>query len=268
MSMDRIHWEALPAAARAAVTDHTGIVIKAETAAGGVNSGIAARLHTLDTTVFVKGVPTDHPQIATQQREADVNPYLPAASPRLLWHVTEAGWDLLGYQHLDARHAAYEPGSPDLPLVADAVAELQDVELPDEVKAKEAPQRWAAYAGDEDTAPLAGRTLLHTDLAPHNVLITNRAHLIDWAWPTRGAAWIDPAVLILRLMEAGHSAVEADAWAAGRFPSWANAPADAVQVFNDANARLWAEVAGADPRAWKRRMSDLACEWASYWRKH
>lgn len=264
--MDRIHWDELPAEARAAVTEHTGPVLKAETSSSGVNSGIAARLHTAGPTVFVKGVPADHPQARTQQREADVSPFLPEACPRLLWRVEAAGWDLLGYEYLDGRHADYTPGSPDLALVAGAVVELQRVELPTDAPVKDAAQRWAAYAGGEDTSPLAGATLLHTDLAPHNVLVTDRAHLIDWAWPTRGAAWIDPAVLILRLMEAGHSAAEADAWA-HRLPSWAGAPRAGVQLFSDANARTWGEIAGADPQPWKRRMHELALAWVGYWRE-
>ncbi|MFD1535587.1 hypothetical protein [Nonomuraea guangzhouensis] len=35
-----------------------------------------------------------------------------------------------------------------------------------------------------------------TDYNPLNMLIAEgRALLIDWAWPTRGAGWIDPACL-------------------------------------------------------------------------
>ncbi|WP_052397449.1 MazG-like family protein [Streptomyces sp. NRRL F-5123] len=50
-----------------------------------------------------------------------------------------------------------------------------------------------------------GDALLHTDFAPDNVLIADgRARPVDWAWPTRGEAWIDPSALALRLMEAGH----------------------------------------------------------------
>lgn len=265
MPVTRIHWDDLPPAARDAVEQHTGPVLKSETAAGGVNSGIAARVHTTDASLFVKGVPSNHPQILTQRREAEVNSHLPSSCPRLLWHIEAGGWDLLGYEHLDARHAVYEPGSPDLPLVADAVIELQQTCAPQGSTVKNAPQRWAGYAMGGDTSAFAGHTLLHTDLAPHNVLITNRAHLVDWAWPTRGAAWIDPAVLILRLMEAGHSAEEADAWAL-RFPSWVSAPPWDVEKFSAANARTWAEIADSDPRPWKANMAELARNWVSYWR--
>ncbi|GGX84340.1 aminoglycoside phosphotransferase [Streptomyces fructofermentans] len=264
MPVDRIHWTDLPAAARTAVEAHTGPVLSAVTAQGGVNSGIAATLRTAATTLFVKGVPADHPQVRTQQREAAINPYLPDACPRLLWHVNAGGWDLIGYQQLAGRHADYAPGSPDLPLVARAVAELQTTRWPD-IELKRAEQRWGSYAPASDVSVLAGDTLLHTDLAPHNVLITNRAHIVDWAWPTRGAAWIDPAVLILRLMEAGHSAQDADTWARTQFASWAAAPATAVMVFSQANATTWEEIARADPQAWKKTMAQHAHDWVNYW---
>jgi hypothetical protein len=265
MPVDRIHWTDLPAAARAAVEAHTGPVLSADTAQAGVNSGIAATVRTAKTVLFVKGVPADHPQVRTQHREAAINPYLPPASPRMLWHIQAGDWDLIGYQRLTGRHADYTPGSPDLPLVAHAVAELQATPCPD-IELKRAEQRWSTYAGSSDVSVLAGNTLLHTDLAPHNMLISDRAHVIDWAWPTRGAAWIDPAVLILRLMEAGHSAAGADAWARASFASWASAPPAAVTVFADASAAAWDEIARNDPQGWKKNMARHAHDWVTYWR--
>ncbi|MFF3653331.1 aminoglycoside phosphotransferase [Streptomyces sp. NPDC002181] len=265
MPVDRIHWDDLPLAARAAVEQHTGPVLHATTADGGANSGIAATVTTTAAILFVKGVPTDHPQIRTQQREASVNPYLPPSCPRLLWHVQAAGWDLIGYEHLVARHADYAPGSPDLVLTADALRELQSTPCPD-IELKRAEDRWSGYAGAAGVGQLAGDTLLHTDLAPHNVLVADRAHLIDWAWPTRGAAWIDPAVLILRLMEAGHSPEAADAWARGEFPSWAAAEHTAVAAFSEANAHTWDEIARHDPQDWKKHMGRIAHDWVTYWR--
>ncbi|MER7820614.1 phosphotransferase [Streptomyces sp. NPDC096153] len=262
MSMPRMHWDDLPAPARDAITERTGPVEKVETVQGGANSGFAARVHTASDVIFVKGIPAGHSQMPTQRREAAINPYLPPASPTLLWNVQEGGWDLLGYECILARHADYSPGSPDLPLVAAAIEELQAIDSPPLPFVKTATARWAAHL--TDSAVLEGATLLHTDLAPHNVLVTDRAHLIDWAWPTRGAAWIDPAVIILRLMEAGHTAQDADQWAQ-RFPSWASAPAGGVEAFSTANAAVWAEIASHDPLPWKQRMAGLAEHWAGYW---
>lgn len=265
MPVDRIHWDDLPLDARHAAEEQTGPILHAETAAAGANSGIAATVHTADSVLFVKGVPVDHPQARTQQREAEINPYLPASCPRLLWHVQAAGWDLIGYERIVGRHADYAPGSPDLPLVARALVDLQNTPCPP-IELKLAEQRWSGYAGPAGVEQLAGDTLLHTDLAPHNMLMTDRAHLIDWAWPTRGAAWIDPAVLILRLMESGHTAEAADAWARGQFPSWAAAPHASISAFSEANARTWDEIARHDPQDWKKHMGRLAHDWMTYWR--
>ncbi|MFC8199960.1 aminoglycoside phosphotransferase [Streptomyces sp. NPDC057298] len=264
MSMPRIHWHDLPAPTLAAVEQHTGAVLGATTATGGMNSGIAATLRTTDATLFVKGIPTDHPQARHQELEAAINPHLPAASPRLLWRVQTGGWDLLGYECIKGRHADYALGSPDLPLVAQALAELQQTSFAD-LPIKRAEQRWSNYSGPHGVELLAGETLLHTDFAPDNVLITDRAHIIDWAWPTLGAAWIDPAVLILRLMDASHTAPDADA-CARQIPSWRAAPHDAVAAFSEANARLWDEIANQDPQAWKKGMARHAHDWVTYWR--
>ncbi|MFI1096321.1 aminoglycoside phosphotransferase [Streptomyces sp. NPDC020917] len=263
MPVDRIHWVDLPEQARNAVEQHTGPILNAQTATAGANSGIATTLHTLSTSVFVKGVPADHPQARTQQREADIAPHLPPSCPRLLWRVQTAGWDLLGYEHFTGRHADYSPDSADLPLIAAAVNELQSAPCPP-IGLKQADQRWAAYTTTPE--PFAGQTLLHTDLAPHNVLISDRAHLIDWAWPTRGAAWIDPAVLILRLMEAGHTAPTADHWTHTHIPSWQAAPPVAVTAFSAANATLWDDIARKDAQDWKKNMARHAHDWLTYWR--
>ncbi|MGW0708176.1 aminoglycoside phosphotransferase [Streptomyces sp. NPDC002643] len=265
MPVDRIHWADLPPGARHAVEERIGRVLRAETAAAGANSGIAATVQTADSVLFVKGVPIHHPQARTQRREAAINPHLPSSCPRLLWHVQAAGWDLIGYERLVGRHADYRPGSPDLPLVAHALVELQNTPCPG-IELKRAEDRWSGYAGAADVEQFAGTTLLHTDLAPHNMLVSDRAHLIDWAWPTRGAAWIDPAVLILRLMEAGHTASAADGWARARFPSWAAAPHASVAAFSEANARCWDEIARNDPQSWKKHMGRLAHDWVTYWR--
>nr|WP_240673503.1 aminoglycoside phosphotransferase [Streptomyces sp. S10(2018)] len=261
--MIRRHFHDLPVEARQAIADKAGPVHAARTADGGLNSGIAAFLETDHGPVFVKGIPTDHPQAPAQRREAAINPHLPRARPRLYWHIEVAGWDLLGYEVLPGRHADYSPDSPDLPLVAAALAELQETTAPTDVPIKAAEQRWAAYAPPGSAALFSGDTLLHTDLAPHNLIVDDRAHIIDWAWPTRGAAWIDPAILILRLLEAGHTLVEADVFAS-RFSSWRAAPAEAKEAFAAANAAAWREIARADAAPWKAVMAAHAVAFHAY----
>ncbi|MEU3402135.1 aminoglycoside phosphotransferase [Streptomyces filamentosus] len=256
--MTRIPFEQLPHDVRQAVADKTGAVHQAVTVSGGMNSGIASVLETASGRVFVKGIPAGHPQVTAQRREAAIAPHLPTSCPRLYWHLELDGWSLLGYEVLDGRHANYAPGSADLPLVEAALAELQDVTAPADVEIKDAVDRWADYAPAGTLHLFAGDTLLHTDFAPDNVLIVgDRARLVDWAWPTRGAAWIDPGALALRLMEAGHPADSALAFAQ-RFPSWRDAPPDALRALGLATAALWREIAGEDGTTWKRAMSERA----------
>ncbi|MFS7874703.1 hypothetical protein ACEYXF_15455 [Streptomyces asiaticus] len=74
MSMFRIPFDQLPADVRRAVTDKTGAVRQSVTMTGGMNSGIASVLETESGSVFVKGIASDHPQVAAQRREAAIAP--------------------------------------------------------------------------------------------------------------------------------------------------------------------------------------------------
>ncbi|WP_246885982.1 aminoglycoside phosphotransferase [Streptomyces sp. GESEQ-4] len=257
--MPRVAFDELPVAARQAVTLQTGLINAAHTAGGGINSALAALLETETGPVFVKGIPADNPQVASQKREIAISSYLPATCPRLLWHVEAGGWVLLGYEAVNGRHADYT-STDDLTLVLDALVELQEVTAPDDVDLKTAEERWGMYAEKGQAELFAGDALLHTDFAPDNVLIHDgRARLIDWAWPTRGAAWIDPYMLALRIMEAGATAAEAVSWAQ-RVPSWHEADPKALGAFAAATAQLWQEIAAENPAPWKVAMAGHAAQ--------
>ncbi|KND26010.1 hypothetical protein [Streptomyces acidiscabies] len=254
-----MRWDDLPLAARRAVEERAGQVRELEPTSSRL---LAATVRTATSTVFVKGAPDDYLQVHTHNREAAVNAWLPMASPRLNWRVRTGGWDLLGYDHIDGHPADLTPGSPDLPLAARALEEVRDTPRPD-VKLRHAEDRWGSWTRGGDPQLLAGDTLLHTTLAPDDILVDARAHLVGWSQATVGAAWIDPAVLILRLMDAGHTAYDADLWAREQFPAWAGAPRVAVGVFSEANSRVWNAIAEDEPA---RRMARAAGEWVRYWR--
>jgi hypothetical protein len=263
VARSRIDWDDVAADVRAAIESQTGPVLKAETAAEGRNSEIAAFVHTATGRVFVKGLRTDQRGAQTQQMEAMINPYVAPIAPRLLWQIHTGPWHMLGFDYIDGRHADFSPGSPDLPKVIHAMRKLADIPCPD-LPLKRAEQRWAPYT-DDPSAPdlLRGDSLLHTDYNPLNILIGDTAHIIDWAWPTRGAAWIDPACLVLRLMATGHSPSEAEAWAQ-QVPSWSTGSQRAINTFAAANAALWAEIVKDDPQPWKRRIAAVARQWLQY----
>jgi len=85
----------------------------------------------------------------------------------------------------------------------------------------------------------------------------------NWAWPTRGAAFIDPACLALRLIIAGHRPAAAEAWAQ-HSPAWNTTPTKAIDTLVLANTRLWAQIARDDPQPWKQNAAAAAREWAEY----
>ena len=88
--------------------------------------------------------------------------------------------------------------------------------------------------------------------------------LIDWAWPTLGAGWTDPACWVLRLMASGgHTAHEAERQAS-RLPAFAAADPAHIDLFTAANVRLWAEVAQSSTSAWTTKMAQAARSWSAY----
>jgi hypothetical protein len=265
--MARIGWDQVPAEVRNAVCERTGPVITAHTASEGLNSEIAAFLHTAAGPVFVKGRPAGRAAV-TQRREAVINPYVRRVAPRLLWQLDTDGWDVLVFEHVEGHHADYTPGSDHLGLVVDLLRQLATIGCPDRPEIKRAEQRWTDYLDAPGAVEqFAGDTLLHTDFNPLNVLIHGTtAHLIDWAWPTKGAAFIDPACWIVRLIAAGHTPQSAERWAR-QCPGFATATDHAVTLFALATYRMWKQIAQHEPVPWKQHMATAAHTWLAYRRQ-
>ena len=174
----RIAWNDLPGPLKAAIEARTGPITAARAVTAGQNSPLAAIVDTANGKVFVKGLPSDHRRVIAQDREAAVAPLVTAISPTLLWHFDEAGWNVLGYQHVPGHHADYRPGSPDLDRVAQLMEALSVVHAPaDPGPLKRAEDRWKNYVEDPGDAMIfSGPVLTHTDWAPDNVLISRTAH--------------------------------------------------------------------------------------------
>lgn len=262
--MQRTDWAQLAAPVRAEIERRTGPVRGARTAAAGENSAIAALLSTDRGPVFVKGLRAEDPRVVSQAREAAISPYVRPISPELLWQAEVDGWSLLGFQAAPGRHADYSPGSTDLPKVIDAMQRLALLWCPDLPQLKRAERRWAEYMDEADLPMLRGDTLLHTDYNPANVLIDGpAARLIDWAWPTLGAAYVDPCCLIVRLIFAGHSPEQAEA-CVQPVPAWNHAPTRCVDVFATALAKMWTQIGAADAKPWKQQMAKAARSWEAH----
>jgi hypothetical protein len=243
---ERVHWQDLPTKVRLQVERHTGPVLAAHTVSAGRNSAVAAVLDSERGRVFIKGLEHSHPRRWTQDMEEMINPHVLSLTPRLLWRVN-GDWDILGFEYLDGRHANYAPGSPDVDKVISAFTELGRLPCPD-LPLKRPEHRWGAHVDDQaDLEWFYGDRLQHIDPTPLNLVMANgKASLIDWAWPTRGAAWLDLACLVIRLIEAGHTPEQAED-VVGAVPSWGTAPSEGLRAFALANLRMWSQAANGRP---------------------
>lgn len=259
----RVSWNALPDALRYRIEAEAGAFVGEEPVATGHNCLIGMILHTTRGRFFVKGVPADHARaVWNQANEATVNPYLRPVAPALTFRVQTREWDVLGFEYLTGhRHADLSPGSPDLGAVAAALRTLAGVQAPQGVSLLRIEDRWRDYG--DSLSVLAGSTVAHTDLHHHNIMIGDSARLVDWAWPTLAAPWIDTACVGLQMITAGHQPGGAEAWCQ-QLPPYAAASERAVSVFVSAARRLWTDISSADPQPWKRQVAAAAERWAAY----
>jgi len=232
---ERVQWEQ----ARAIIEKAAGPVLSARPVGSGLNSELAV---IINDRYFVKGLREGHPRVWTQEQEKAVNPYVRHVSAPLEWGVVADGWSLLGFGYMPGRQASYRPGSPDLELITEMMSKLPAA--PGNLDLKRAEQRWSGYS--EQAGLFAGDHLSHTDWSPGNVLVADDARLVDWAWPTRGTAWIDPACWIVWLIACGHSPAQAESHAA-RVPAFAQAPGRAMTAFSAAQAAMWDEIGKEAP---------------------
>jgi hypothetical protein len=291
--MTRYEWDALPEAVRDAVEQQCGEpVIKAETPVMGVSSEFTATLHLASGPVFCKGIRADQPGAWMHRNEAAVNCLLPRGiAPALLWQVEAGGWLLLGFEYAPGRHPDLSPGSADLTPVADAVTALGKLPPPGMANRSLA-ARWARLpvwqrylqsppdgldSWERENLPrlaaleaaahaqIDGDALLHTDLQAGNLIVNDGVvTVIDWAWASRGARWVDPAFMVIRLIAAGHPPRDAESWAR-EIPAWQTAPAGAVTAFAATVLGLWGRKTrspAASPHS--ARLTDAARDWARH----
>ncbi|MFD9739685.1 phosphotransferase [Umezawaea sp. NPDC059074] len=279
-------WDDLPGAARQEVERTIGTVVKAVSTPGGRNSELSETLWTDSGPVFCKGISTESPISYMHRNEIAVSPYLPAdLAPRLRWHFEVGGWLLLGFEHLLGRHADLTPDSSDLPLVADAVTRIGVATVPRTAtgEPRRISDQWSRALKRErefptapstdpwtvehaslltelaDLAPsfMEGSVLIHSDLNPTNFVVSDRAKVVDWAWWQTGAAWFDPAYLVIRLIAEGHDPQSAEKWAQ-QFEAFTAAPPEAITAFAASAVRLW------ERRFAHTAATEAARRWAQY----
>lgn len=262
----RTDWTDLPGELRTLIEAQTGPIDRIVPAPTGNHADIASTLETGDGRVFVKAArklaDRDGPEVMSLRREASVNPAVHEFAPRLRWQAEAEGWLALGFEHVQGRPADFSAGSPDLEILAKTIHALQSELCPD-VPMLSGGKRWQKYTGDP--APFEGGTLLHTDLNEDNFLITdqNSAYVIDWAFVTRGAAWLELALLMPWLIKAGHTPQAAEEWAS-QFPAWTDAPPTDLDMFSAAFAQQWHAASQVRDDGWIARHADLTGRWAAY----
>lgn len=295
--MDRWSWNDLPEPVRHAVQAQTGPVLHTVEPAAGRNSMFAASLHTRDGSVFCKGVALDNRQARAHRHEIRVNQRLREVTvdvPCLLWTVEASGWRLAGYTHVPGQHANLTPGSPDIPAVIDLASRLADDLTPSSVPdvtslatkyTRFAGWEWLAdehadlldpwekdhldqlvHADRNITDALEGHSLVHGDVHELNLLVADgTASLVDWAWARTGPAWVDAALLTIRLIAAGHPPAAAEHLTA---PTWGmRQPATgttAVSTFAAATYGMWRKLAVEHPSPHRNGPVQAARRWTQH----
>ncbi|MFE4828218.1 hypothetical protein [Streptomyces sp. NPDC056672] len=254
-------------ALRTLIENRSGPLRALTATAHGHGSDLTALAEGEQGTVFVKAMRNRAGgRRASLLREIALAPYLPPLAPPLEWAETggQHGWVVGAWTAVEGRPADLRPGSTDLDRVVGVVRRVGDLPVPDGA-AEWAESRWDRFAPPADVTAFRGQALLYTDWHPANFVLGARSTwLVDWSWPTVGAAYISPALLVVELVAAGHAPAEAEGVVAG-CASWYEAPPTALDAFAHAHARMCRAAAGRRPgEAWLAAVARAAADWAAH----
>ena len=259
-SKRRLLWTQVPLRVKAAVENMAGgQVVGAANCEGGFSSGLASRLTLADgSMIFVKAIDAAAwpDQAAMYRFEASVSEALPAAvpAPRLLASRDDGHWVVLVFEYIEG---AAEPDLRRRPAetfrVAVALEELARTLTPSPIAASSDHPRlggWANLASDRDRlarlpvlspwaaehltmlialeeaglAAAQGRSLVHFDVYPHNILLTGeRVLFADWPHARLGAPFLD---LIMFASSAATAGVDPESIVTGHAPAAETEPDD------------------------------------------
>jgi hypothetical protein len=111
---------------------------------------------------------------------------------------------------------------------------------------------------------MGGVMVVHSDLNPANLIVTAAGlRIVDWAWATKGAPWVELALLVQWLIGSGHTPEQAEAWLA-QFPAWTGTDREVLDHFASTNAAKWSAKARQSTTGW---VHDLAA-WTGDWTAH
>ncbi len=238
----RLTWVQLPTELRAEIEAILEARVVAVTeASAGFGPGMASVLTLADgRRCFAKAAHlTDHPDTAQAHRaEGDIAVRLPLGipSPRFAWAHSDEDWVVLTYEAVEGRRPETPWATQELARMLTAVTQLgrttgaREIALaPTGSVLATLATGWRAMSArptdtlDQWVGPWAathletladlersvlvaceGESFVHGDICADNVLLTNDdVFLVDWATVTRGARWLDLAMLLPTVLAQG-----------------------------------------------------------------
>lgn len=253
----RSDWTALPDTVTTEITERLGGT-RVTPALSGDHAEIAATVAGPNGKVFVKAASSELGVRSLRYEllvsKAVDRPYSPAVE----WHFESDHWLVVAFEHLDGHHADLSPGSPDLELLAAALDDLG--------RTPALGPTWfspASRIGFSHPA-MDGDVLVHTDLNPANLIMTpSGIRIVDWAFATRAAPWVELALLAQWLIGSGHTAQRADEWLT-RFPTWNATDPETLDNLASRNAAKWSAKAKQSTETWVHDLADWTGQWAAY----
>ncbi|PZF88165.1 phosphotransferase family protein [Micromonospora deserti] len=253
----RSDWATLPETVTARIAERVGGAFDVVPAPSGDHAEIASTVTGPDGKVFVKAA-SARLSFQSLRYELAATKAIGWYPPAVLWHFECDGWLVVGTEHLDGPHPDLSPGSPDLDLLAVTLKELQETPAPGEPWFT--PEARLGFAHPA----MNGRMLVHSDLNPANLIVTTRGlRIVDWAWATRAASWVELALLVQWLIGSGHTPEQAEEWLA-RFPAWAATDREALDVFASKNASKWSVKSRQSTEEWVHDLGVWTGEWAAH----
>jgi len=226
-------------------------VVTAANCTGGFSPGLASRLTLADgSMIFVKAIDVGAwpGQAGMYRAESSVSAVLPAAvpAPRLLASRDDGHWVVLVFEYIDGAEPDLRARPAEAFRVAAALEDLARALTPSPIELQSDHPRlggWADLASDCDRlarwpvlspwaatnlgtlitleeaglAAAQGRSLVHFDAYPHNILLTGeRVLFADWPHARLGAPFLD---LIMFASSAATAGIDPEPIVTGHAPA-------------------------------------------------
>ncbi|MBG6093060.1 phosphotransferase [Actinomadura viridis] len=274
-----MEWPALPPGIRLAIEERLGSpVVGSETCHGGFSPGMAALVTCADGAgYFVKAVNADLNPVSPgmYREEAAYSAAMPDGIPApRLRHVHDDGeWIALVFDAVigsspevpwkaaDVRRLmrttellTAAPVSGDLAAIP-SVRERLESSFHAYHRLAETPHRLSAWerrnierltkAADDALECVAGEFLVHLDLRADNIVVAHdgAAYIVDWAWASAGAPWLDKVSLLVNVATYGG---DPEPYVAGD-RLLASVPPEHIDAFLIGLSGMWTEAASEPP---------------------